>query len=129
MDSLLSLAASGAGIGGGATIAFLFIRWVVEYLGGRMEKRADRLDAGTATLIGQLQGQVAALLEREKHREQRLRNVEDELTECKRRHAESDAELMRLKAIQQGRGEMRDRAQVIVSAEAFEARRNPEKKQ
>lgn len=128
MDSVVSLAASGAGIGGGATIAFLFIKWVVEHFGGRMDKRADRLDAGTATLISQLQGQVAALLEREKMREERLSNVEGELAECKRRHADADAELMRLKAIQQGRGEMRDRAQVIVSAEAFEARRKPEKK-
>ena len=82
-----------------------------------MDKRADRIDAGTDKLIKNLQEQVDALLERERVREERLAKVEDDLAECKRRHAESEAEVMRLKAVIQGRGEVRDRVATIVAAE------------
>lgn len=123
VDSILNLTATtfGLGLGGGA--GFFFIKWLFEYLGGRMDKRADRIDAGTDKLIENLQEQVEALLAREKVREVRLAKVEDELAECKRRHAESDAQVMRLEAILQGRGEVRDRAAAIVAAERVADRR------
>ncbi|RIV79588.1 hypothetical protein [Pelagerythrobacter aerophilus] len=127
MDSLLALGTTTLGLGAGGGVGFFFVKWLFEFFGGRMDKQADRLDAGTNLLITQLQGQVTALLEREKHREERLRVVEDELAECKRRHAESDAEVHRLKAIMQGRGEMRERAAVIVAAEKLEERRQEKK--
>lgn len=123
MDSLIALATTTLGLGAGGGVGFFFVKWLFEFFGGRMDKRADRLDAGTDKLIAQLQGQVEALLEREKQHVARLEKVEDELAECKRRHAESDAEVMRLKAILQGRGEMRERAAVIVAAEKLEERR------
>ena len=127
VDSIVNLTATtfGLGLGGGA--GFFFIKWLFEYLGGRMDKRADRIDAGTDKLIENLQKQVEDLLAREKVREVRLAKVEDDLADCKRRHAESDAEVMRLKAIMQGRGEVRDRVQSIVAAEVLADRKGTSK--
>lgn len=123
METAIALATTTFGLGAGGGIGFFFVKWLFEYLGGRMDKRADRLDAGTDKLIGLLQDQVASLIERGARLEARLEKVEGDLAECKARHAESDAEVMRLKAIMQGRGELRERAATIVAAEKLVERR------
>lgn len=123
METTLSLATTTFGLGAGGGIGFFFVKWLFEWFGGRMDKRADRLDAGTDKLIGLLQDQVASLIERGARLEARLEKVEGDLAECKKRHAESDAEVMRLKAIMQGRGELRERAATIVAAEKLVERR------
>jgi len=61
MAEALTLATSMGGFGAGAGLAFFAVRWLFEYLGGRMDKRADRLDEGNDKLIKLLQGQVEAL--------------------------------------------------------------------
>ena len=78
--------AAGAGAGGG----FCAIRWVFEYIGGRMDRRAEALDAGTQQLINNLQSRLTTV-------EARLDKAETELAECRAKHATSEAEVARLK--------------------------------
>lgn len=97
---------AGAAAGGG----FASIKWVFEFVGGRMDKRADRLDADTRFVIDQLRAELGRT-------NQRLDRVETELADCQHKHAEAEAKVMRLEARQQGYSEARDRAQTILAAE------------
>lgn len=81
-----------------------------------MDRRADALDKGTQRLIEQLEKRVGQL-------EARLEKAEDALAECNRKHAESEAEVMRLKAVMQGYGEARDKVQLMEAAKIVPARR------
>lgn len=110
MDNIFTVATTTLGLGAGGGAGFFFVRWLFEFLGGRMDKRADRIDAGTDKLISLMQAEMKRLSER-------VDGLEEDLRDCKRRHAESDAEVMRLKAILQGYGEAREKAQLIVSSE------------
>jgi uncharacterized protein YPO0396 len=70
----------------------------------------DRIDAGTQRLIQNLEKRLDAVTER-------LDQAEDDLAECKRLHAASDAEVMRLKATLQGYGDARQMLQIDRSTE------------
>lgn len=97
---------AGAAAGGG----FGIIKWIFEYIGGRMDKRADRLDADTRFVIDQLRAELARV-------STRLDRVETELADCQTKHAQAEAKVMQLEARQQGYSEARDRAQTILAAE------------
>lgn len=98
------------GAGGIAGVGFAFAKWFLEYVGGRMDKRAAALDAGTQRLIEGLEKRVNALTDR-------LDQVERDLAECNHKHALAEAEVAKLNAILLSRGEIRERAQLIVAAE------------
>ncbi len=108
-----------AGVSGGltVTVTLVALRWVITLVAGRLDKREARLDVGTQRLIDGMEAQIEALTKRLMVVTERLDDVEDELRQCKTRHAESDAEVTRLKAMMQGYGDARDKAQLIVSAE------------
>lgn len=101
---------AGAAAGGG----FGMIKWLAEFVGGRMDRRSDRLDASTDKIIKLLEARVDQLTTR-------LDLVEAELVDCQRKHAESEAEVMRLKAVMQGYGDARDAAQRIVAVERLQS--------
>jgi len=90
------------------------IKWLAEFVGGRMDRRSDRLDASTDKIIKLLEARVDQLTTR-------LDLVEAELVDCQRKHAESEAEVMRLKAVMQGYGDARDAAQRIVAVERLQS--------
>ena len=98
--------ASGVGAGGG----FFIIKWLFEYVGGRMDKRAAALDQGTQLLIEGLEKRLDTVTER-------LDRVERDLADCRYKHAESEAEVLRLKAMMQGAGDAREHAALIIAAE------------
>lgn len=75
----------GIGIGG-------FIVWILNFVGGRMDKQAQALDTGTQRLIQQLQERTDKLVER-------VEKVERELADCKKKHAEAEAKAARLEAL------------------------------
>lgn len=91
-NTLFEVAASatGAGVSGGA--GFFALKWLVEYFGGRMDKRAAALDAGTQRLMERLEARVDELTNR-------VTTVEKELAECQSKHAESEAKAARLEAL------------------------------
>ena len=104
------------GAGGVAGVGFAFAKWLLEYVGGRMDKRAAALDQDTRFVIENLKAEVGRLLSR-------VEVLEHGLAECHSKHAAAEAELARHKAILQARGEIRERAQLIVAAERTEERR------
>lgn len=105
----------GLGAGGGAS--FFTLKWFVEWLGGRVDKReatlsagVERLDTATQVLIKNMQTRMDDLTSR-------LSTVEHELAECRTQHAEAAAEVMSLRAMVQGLGDARQQAASIVAAE------------
>lgn len=96
--------------GFGASVGFFFVRWVAVFAAGRWDRKEAQLDAATKLLIEQLQTQVSGLIER-------LVQVEDDLLACKRMHAESEAQRLRVEAILQGYGDAKQEAQRIIAAD------------
>ncbi len=108
------------GAGGGA--GFFGIKWFIEWLGGRVDKREESIerraagvDRAQAALNDRLEKRVCLL-------EKRLDRTEDELAECSRKHAESEAEVARLRAQIMGMGDARQVAQSIVAADRISDR-------
>lgn len=96
----------GASAGGG----FAAIRWFLEYMAGRYDKREALIEVGTEKLIRHLEEQVARLL-------LRLTAVEDDHENCLKRHAELQEEVSRLRGLFQGQGDARQLAAMIVASE------------
>jgi F0F1-type ATP synthase membrane subunit b/b' len=97
-----------AGIGAG--FGFFLVRWIAVFVAGRWDKKEAQLDAATQLLIKQLQEQVAGLLDR-------LSRIESDLADCKRMHAESEQQRLRLEGLMQGLGDARQQAALIIAAE------------
>lgn len=91
-SDLLEVAASATGVGVSGGAGFFALKWVFEYFGGRMDKRAAALDAGTDRLLARLEKRVDELTKR-------VQTVEKELADCQSKHAESEAKAARLEAL------------------------------
>lgn len=104
-----------ASFGAGAGAGFVMLKWFLDWLGGRMDKRADAYERATQRLMEGLERRVEGLTNR-------LERVESELAECQRKHAISDAEVMRLKALLQGYGDARQKVAVEDASEKVRAR-------
>ena len=114
-----------AGVSGGltVTVSLVALRWLITLASGRLDKREAHIDGATQRLIDGMAAQVDALQARLTLVSERLDKVEDELRQCERKHAEAEAEVMRLKATLQGYGDARDKAALIVAAEKRESKR------
>lgn len=123
MESFLNIAGTATAVTTGGGVGYFFVRWLFEYLGGRMDKRADRIDAGMDKLLAHLQSQIDSEREQREKLEKRLAKVEGDLAECKHKHAESEAEVARLKAAMQGYGDAREKAQLILASERREQKK------
>ncbi|GGN49422.1 hypothetical protein GCM10011349_20020 [Novosphingobium indicum] len=118
---------AGAAAGGG----FGIIKWVFEYVGGRMDKRADRLDEDTRFVIDNLRAEVERLKDERVEDARRLDDafarideMRRELDDCNRKHAEAEARVKHLEAMQQGYGDARQRVQTERAAEIVEIRKD-----
>lgn len=117
----------GAGFAAGG--GFGVVKWVVEFIAGRIDKRAAALDADTRFVIENLRGELARMALRQEQSDQRLATAEGEiqalrteLVECNGKHAAADAEVARLKAMMQGYGDARDKVQAEHAAEVIALR-------
>lgn len=131
LPDILTMATATVGIGAGGGAGFFAIKWLVEFMWGRVDKKEAavergfaRLDEGTQKLIDRMEKQINALIEGDKIKEKRISDIEKELAECRKRDAESKAEVARLKALMQGYGDARDHAQVIIASERLQDREN-----
>lgn len=112
--TFMELVIAGGSAGGSFALVFVVVRWVANFIAGRLDKRADRVSAATQFLIGQLTGQVETLL-------RRCNQIEEH-------HAHCLEELASLRGYVDGRGDARQDAQLIVSAErAADKRRTKDK--
>ena len=114
-DTLPGLAVTGGGIGGG----FFLLKWVVYWASGRVDKREAAVEAGTARLDEVTQRVITRLEAEVNNLIPRMTHAEKELEACRTQHAESRAEVARLKAIMQGWGEAKDHAQSILAAQSL----------
>lgn len=105
-DAIAPWASFGAGAGAG----FVFLKWFLDWIAGRMDKRHETIERAAMRLMEGLEKRVDDLTIR-------LDIAEKELRECQRKHAESDAEVMRLKALLQGYGDARQKVAVERAAE------------
>lgn len=112
MEAFLNLAGTATAITTGGGVGYFFVKWLFEYLGGRMDKRAERIDAGMDKLISRMESQIEGLIARGLELEKRLEKVEGDLAECKSKHSQSEAEVARLRAMMQGYGDARNVAQI-----------------
>lgn len=124
MDGLLAVlpswAMAGAGAGGGYFVVLKFFEWI----GGRVDKREDRVEAGAIRLDAAMQQLIKNLEDRMTGLTARLDTVEHELTECRAQHAKCEAELHRLKGLIQGLGEAKQTAAVIIAADRVADRKD-----
>lgn len=130
-DDFGQLAVAGAGAGGTFGLTFVAVRWCANFIAGRLDRKEDRLDADMAGLIDGLKERVDALTTSERELRQELtasreefrayqRETDEQLRECRRKHAESEAEVMQLRAMLQGYGDARNLAQANVAADKAE---------
>lgn len=101
------------GLGGGAGGGFFAVKWFAEWVSGRLDKREARLDDTAAKLVAGLEKRIETLTSR-------LDAVERMLAECQKMHAKSEAEVLKLKALLDGKGEIAQRAQQTVAADRLE---------
>jgi TolA-binding protein len=112
--------AGGFSVGAGVWSMILIgrgIAWAVNTFTGRFDKREAHLDAGMKELLDQLRVQIKELQGECAELRRRVSAAETELLECKKLHAEAEARATQLEAANQGLGDARAHAQLIVSAE------------
>lgn len=122
----LVVASGSAGIG--FSVGFVIIRWLANFIAGRIDRKEDRLEAGMKELVEGLEHRINSLTDSEQDLRRELaanreefrayqRETDEQLRECRRKHAESEAEVMQLRAMLQGYGDARQTAQLIMAAE------------
>ena len=116
---------AGAAVGGGAGAAFVFVvlRWLLEWTGGRLDKRQAMVDDGVKNLIEGLERRVDALERELAETRDELRDTRKELHDCEHRHSQSEGEILKLKAVLQGQGEIRQLAAGAVAADRLAGER------
>lgn len=107
----------GAATGLSLGLVLAMVRWAATFLASRHDAREAHLDASHDKLIQALEGQIDSLSERFDKAMERIDKVEGELIECRKRHAEAEAELKGLQAIVTAQGSMRQEAQVMIAAD------------
>lgn len=109
-----------AGAGGGAGLGFYALKWFTEWIAGRNDKREARLDATSDKLISSLEVRIETLTKR-------LDTIEGLLADCQKMHAKAEADVLRLTAIVEAQGEIRQRAAGVVALDRLDqAAKKPE---
>lgn len=118
LDAIAAWGTGGVSAGAG----FFLIRFLFEWIGGRVDKREEAVAAGqkrndlaTQRLIENMQGRMDTMAER-------IEQVERELVHCREQHSMAQAEVMQLRAMMQGYGAAREDAARIVASDRLEQR-------
>ncbi|WP_416463950.1 hypothetical protein [Sphingomonas sp. VDB2] len=106
IEQIGAVATLGASGGGG----FFAVKWFAEWLASRLDKREARLDSAADKLFSNQDQRIDKLT-------QRLDAVEALLADCQKQHARAEAEVLKLKAIIEGKGIIDQKAQAIVAAD------------
>lgn len=120
-----STAVYGGSMGLGMGGAFLIVRWLATFLAGRIDKKEAHIDAGLKSLVDGLKDEIARLSDECRALRKQVSEHGRELAECRRKHAESEAEVMQLKAQMQGYGKAREDAALIVASERAKDKHRP----
>jgi hypothetical protein len=96
--------------GSGVGFSFLMVRWLANFIAGRVDRKEDRVDAGMRRLLEDLQGEVGRLKEE-------CASLREGLADCHRKHFDSEEEVARLRGLMQGYGDARQLAQLNSAAD------------
>jgi hypothetical protein len=105
----------GAGIGG----SFYMLRWFIELMTNRVEKREARVDAGGDKLLTSTLGWADDLQEWGKGLLAEVAELRRQLDECKEEHSRSRAEMLELRAILDAKGIIAQQTQLGIAANRF----------
>ena len=97
-------------LGLGLAVGLAFLKWMIDFIAKRTDRREDRVDAGTRALFDDHRAEIDRL-------KAECVELRAGLADCLRKHAEAEARELGLKAEMQGYGNARQHAQLIVSAE------------
>lgn len=109
VEQLSGIAALGGSAGGG----FFAVKWAFEWVAGQRDKRQDRLEARADKLIESLEKRIETLTER-------IDTVEHLLADCQRLHSKAEADVLRLTALVEAQGEIRQRAAGVVALDRLQ---------
>lgn len=119
-DTILAWGTGGLSVGVGLYTARMLgrgISWLFTFFTGRLDRKEAHLDESVRSLIEGLKAEIMRLTGECRDLRGLVERHGKELAECRRKHAESEAEVMQLKAMMQGYGDAREKAQLIMAAE------------
>lgn len=106
----------GLGVGSGFAGAFFVVKWLAEWMTGRMDKKEARLDRIQDDLIKGLLKDVERLKTEGAEMRTEIKGLHTQLNECETRHIEAEGKIMKLEATLAGAGQARQQAQQIIAA-------------
>lgn len=119
---IMGLTPGGLGIW---VLVFGLAAWWVRGMADRRRARNEGVgveSAATKALFDQLQAEIERLTKRVEKQDERIAALEHEVHEERIARAKAEAEILRLKAINDVQGEVRQRAAQVVAAERIEER-------
>lgn len=113
----LTMLAYGGGTGVGIAVGLQFMKWLLMFFAGRLDKQQEHLDAGMQALLAGLRTEIDRMKAEAIQDRKETAAIREELRECEKKHADSEAKVTRLEAMMQGIGDGRQVAQLIIAAE------------
>lgn len=106
----------GLGVGSGFAGAFFVVKWLAEWMTGRMDKKEARLDRIQNDLIKGLLKDVERLKTEGAEMRTEIKGLHTQLNECETRHIEAEGKIVKLEGMLQAAGLARQMAQQIGAA-------------
>lgn len=110
MGAVATLGVSGGG-------GFYIAKWLLEKIFARWDKKEEMIDHATSVLVVQLKTQVEDLGKRLDAAYTQIGSLQEQLMECKNTHAETGAELLKVRAMLELKGQVDQRAAQVVAAD------------
>lgn len=111
----LTMLAYGGGTGVGIAVGLQFVKWLLTFLTGRMDRQQEHLDESMRGLIDGLRAEIDRMKLDAVQDRKEIAECRADLRRCERKHADSEATVARLEALMQGMGDARQHAQLIIA--------------
>lgn len=107
----------GAGTGSGIIVSMRFFQWLIGFRAGRLDKQQEHVDAGMTALMQNFREEIDRLKTDRDTDRREMADMREKLRQCEEQHAEARAEVMELRAMLQGYGNVRNEAQKLIAAD------------
>ena len=107
----------GGGTGGGIIGGMQFCKWLLGFRASRLDTQQKHVDDSMSALMAHMNDEINRLKEDRVKDRADLNEMREQLKECERQHAEARAEVMELRAMMQGYGNIRNETQKLIAAE------------
>lgn len=110
MGAVATLGVSGGG-------GFYIAKYLLEKIFARWDKKEEMLDTATSVLVLQLKTQVEDLGKRLDNAYAQIGGLQEQLMDCRQHHSETSAELLKVRAMLDLKGQVDQRAAQVVAAD------------